>query len=304
MNESRRFLFAMWDGGGNVPPAIGMARRLIERGHAVCLLGDPTLADEARAIGAEHKPWVTAPHRKSRRPEDDIIKDYESSNPIKMIRTYIESFVGVPAPAWAGDTLAALEDWRADVLVADMTIPATFIAAEKLGIPSVGYSPNIWMLPTPGIPPLGLGFAPARGPLGKARDWFMRTLTHRAMAPATPYLNRVRASYGLAPVATIYDQMMRADETYLLTSPRFDFTSPAMPTAVRYAGPILDDPAGATPGSRRGRSMTRDRRFGGAFDVPELAWRHAEHRPGPIQSARTRPADARAAIAASEVAGT
>src|SRR5258705_4551471 len=109
MGESRRFLFAMWDGGGNVPPAIGLARRLIARGHSVRLLADPTLAAEARAIGADHTSWVTAPHRKSRRPEDDIIKDYELGNPIKMIRTYIESFIGVPSPAWAGETLAALE---------------------------------------------------------------------------------------------------------------------------------------------------------------------------------------------------
>jgi MGT family glycosyltransferase len=243
MTESRQFLFAMWDGGGNVPPAIGMARRLIERGHRVRLLGDPTLAAEARAIGAEHTSWVKAPHRKSRRPEDDIIKDYEMSNPLKMIRTYIESFIGVPTPDWAGETLAALEASRADVLVADMTIPATFIASEKLGIPSMGYCPNIWLLPTPGIPPLGPGFAPARGPLGRARDWLMRTLVRRAMAPAVPYLNRTRASYGLAPLTTIYDQMLSADEVFLLTSPRFDFTSPAIPERVRYGGPVLDDPA-------------------------------------------------------------
>jgi MGT family glycosyltransferase len=243
MKASRRFLFAMWDGGGNVPPAIGLARRLIERGHGVHLLADPTLADEARAIGADHTPWVTAPHRNTRRPEDDIIKDYESSNPIKMIRTYIDSFVGRPAPEWAAETMAALQASRADVLVADMTIPATFMAAEKLGIPSMGYSPNIWMLPTPGIPPIGPGFAPARGPLGRVRDWLMRALTHRAMSGATPYLNRARAGYGLPPVKTIYDQMLAADEVFLLTSPRFDFTSPSIPAKVRYGGPVLDDPA-------------------------------------------------------------
>jgi hypothetical protein len=65
------------------------------------LLADPTLAAEARAIGAEHTPWARAPHRKTRRPEDDVIKDYESGSPLKMIRTYIESFIGVPTPAWA-----------------------------------------------------------------------------------------------------------------------------------------------------------------------------------------------------------
>src|SRR5712675_1392581 len=100
MNEKWRFLFAMWDGGGNVPPALGLARRLIARGHEVRLLGDPTLADEARAVGATHTSWEKAPHRKSRRPEDDIIKDYDSKSPIKMIRTYVEGFFGRPAAHW------------------------------------------------------------------------------------------------------------------------------------------------------------------------------------------------------------
>jgi MGT family glycosyltransferase len=37
--------------------------------------------------------------------------------------------------------------------------------------------------------------------------------------------------------------MLCADEVFLLTSPRFDFTSPAIPAKVQYGGPILDDPA-------------------------------------------------------------
>jgi UDP:flavonoid glycosyltransferase YjiC (YdhE family) len=72
-------------------------------------------------------------------------------------------------------------------------------------------------------------------------------MTRRALAPATPYINAVRASYGLPPVKSVHDQMILADEVYLLTSPRFDFTSPAMPGHVRYAGPILDDPGWCEP---------------------------------------------------------
>jgi len=241
------FLLSMWDGGGNVPPALGVAKRLMARGHVVTVLGDPTLADEARAIGARHIPWTTAPHRKSRRPEDDLVKDYEFGNPLKMIREYIKLFLGDPAPRWAADTKAALSSSGADVLVCDLFIPASMIAAEQLEVPTAAYCPNIWIMPTPGIPAMGPGLAPARGPLGRVRDAIMRALVRRAMSPATPYLNAVRSSYGLAPVNNVYDQMLRADEIYILTSPHFDFTSPAMPSQVRYAGPILDDPVWCQP---------------------------------------------------------
>ena len=86
MSAPRRFLLALWDGGGNVPPAMGLVRRLVERGHRVRILGDPTLAEEARVAGAEHVPWRAAPHRRSRRPEDDVFRDYEIRNPLGMVR--------------------------------------------------------------------------------------------------------------------------------------------------------------------------------------------------------------------------
>ncbi len=33
INKPRRFLFVLWEGDGNVPPLLGLARRLLERGH-------------------------------------------------------------------------------------------------------------------------------------------------------------------------------------------------------------------------------------------------------------------------------
>lgn len=47
---SRRYLFALIEGGGNVPPVLGLARRLAARGHQVRVLGDPAIASDARAF--------------------------------------------------------------------------------------------------------------------------------------------------------------------------------------------------------------------------------------------------------------
>jgi MGT family glycosyltransferase len=247
MSTPRRFLFAVWDGGGNVPPAFGLIRRLVERGHRVRVLGDPTLAEEARLAGADHVPWKDAPHRKSRHPEDDVFRDYEIGNPLTMVREYLESFVGRPAAAWAGETLAALESWLPDLLVSDLYLPATLIAGEKFGIPTAAYCPNIWMLPTPGIPPFGLGWAPARGPLGRLRDRVLRSLSRGAFQRAVPHFNEVRRHYGLPELADFHQQALAADEIHVLTSPLFDFTSPALPSNVHYCGPILDDPSWCEP---------------------------------------------------------
>src|SRR5712692_7045057 len=40
---SGRFLFAMWGGGGNVPPILAVARRLTSRGHRVRVLAGPSV---------------------------------------------------------------------------------------------------------------------------------------------------------------------------------------------------------------------------------------------------------------------
>ena len=46
-------LFVTWDGGGNVPPALGIARELRDRGHTVRVLGHAAQADALAAAGVE-----------------------------------------------------------------------------------------------------------------------------------------------------------------------------------------------------------------------------------------------------------
>jgi hypothetical protein len=53
-----RFLFVLWDGGGNVAPQLGLAARLRARGHTVRLPGGEALSGPSRqARGARRTPW-------------------------------------------------------------------------------------------------------------------------------------------------------------------------------------------------------------------------------------------------------
>ena len=72
-----KFLFALWDGGGAVPPELGVARRLIAHDHDVRVIADPTLRDQAVAIGAGFAPWDAAPHRTTGAASEDLVKDWE-----------------------------------------------------------------------------------------------------------------------------------------------------------------------------------------------------------------------------------
>jgi len=247
MPDAKRFLFVMWDGGGNVPPQLAVARRLVGRGHSVRVLGDPTLEVEARAAGCAFSPWTTAPHRTTRDRSGDIFKDYQYTNPLKMMDAYLQLFLAEPAPRWINDTMAEIQARPIDAVVVDFAIPAALIAVEKCRIPSAMLMPNIWIVPTPGIPPFGPGLMPAKGWPGRVRDAILMRITNRLFAKALPAINAARASLGLAPMRNIYDQWLAADEVLVQTLPSFDFTSDAMPHHVAYVGPELVDPPWTEP---------------------------------------------------------
>jgi MGT family glycosyltransferase len=237
-----RFLLPMWEGGGTVPPMLGVARRLIGRGHRVRVLGDPTIQVEAEKVGCTFTPWRRAPHRTDLRPESDRLRDWETSNPVAMLRKYRDEFLVAPAAAQAADTLEAIEHEAPDVVVPDFVLFGATMAAERARIPSVSLIPQIWPLPVRGAPPFGMGLPLAKGRLGRARDRLANAFVSRLFERGLPRLNATRRSLGLPPVASFFDQVLGARALLVLSSASFDFSAPFVPANVRYVGPVLDDP--------------------------------------------------------------
>lgn len=238
----RHYLFALVDGGGTVPPEVGAARRLVERGHRVTVLAEDSMRDEVAASGATFRPWVDAPNRASRRPDDDHLRDWECSTPIQLFKRVLDvQFVG-PAPAYARDLLAAVADDRPDLVVSSFFALGAMVGAEAAGLPFDVLSPNTYLFPADGMPPVGLGLRPAAGPLGRGRDRLLGSYTGRLWDKGVPRLNELRASYGLAPLGSFFDQVHRARRELVLTSAAFDFPA-TLPANVRYVGAVLDDPS-------------------------------------------------------------
>ena len=55
-----QIMFVTWNGGGNLLPALGIARELDQRAHSVAFLGQDTQRD---AIAAARLPFTAYPHR-------------------------------------------------------------------------------------------------------------------------------------------------------------------------------------------------------------------------------------------------
>src|SRR5437870_273185 len=56
-----KFLITTWPGGGNVPPALALARWLGRAGHQVCVAGPEPLAAAVLAAGCAFRPCPSVP---------------------------------------------------------------------------------------------------------------------------------------------------------------------------------------------------------------------------------------------------
>jgi UDP:flavonoid glycosyltransferase YjiC (YdhE family) len=243
--NGHRYLVALVDGGGTVPPELGAVRRLAERGHTVTVLGEDSMAAEVATTGAAFRPWQRGPNRPDRRPEHDPSRDWEVRNPLRLVQRLIETqFVG-PAAGYAADVDAAITEVRPDAVVCSLFAVGAMLGAESAGIPFAVLLPNIYLLPADGMPPFGLGLRPARGALGRLRDAAIGGFSRRLWdSRGLPGLNTLRAERGLAPLEHLWDQVHRARRELVMTSRDFDFPA-RLPAGARYVGPVLDDPAWA-----------------------------------------------------------
>jgi len=242
-----RYLLPMWDGGGTVAPELGVARRLIARGHSVHVLADPTIRSQAEDAGCTFTPWAQAPHRTSADPDQDLIHDWETANPLAMLGRVRDRFIAGPAEAFAADTANAIEQVQPDVVAPDYLLFGSIIAAQSARVPVVPIVPNIWTLPSPGVPAIGPGFPLAKGWPGRCRDAALRATVNALFRRGLPALNTARAARQLPPLRSFYDQVLDTGRILVLSSPTFDFASPAVPANVSYTGAILDEPEWAEP---------------------------------------------------------
>lgn len=245
----RRFLFVEWEGGGNLPPSLALARQLVARGHRVRVLGEPCHREEVQAAGCAFRPYKEAPHRATKAPEADFLRDWEARSTREALARLQDRLMYGPALAYATDTLAELEREPADAVVINYALYGAMAAAEKARVPHALLVPGLYEVPRPGAPPFGLALLPSNNVVGRLRDRLVTRVGTRLFAHGLPALNATRQELGLDRLRHPWQQFDRANRVLVLTSPAFDWPASALPPNVCYVGPQLDDPAWAQPWS-------------------------------------------------------
>ena len=110
-------LFVTWDGGGNVPPALGIAAELRSRGHVIRFLGH---SSQHRALSDAD--FEVAPNRHAR-----AFSALDDNSPARMIATFGDTGMGK-------DLLDAVAQRPADLVVIDCLMFGALDAARRANL--------------------------------------------------------------------------------------------------------------------------------------------------------------------------
>jgi UDP:flavonoid glycosyltransferase YjiC (YdhE family) len=257
MNRSARVLFAMFQGGGNIPLIMPVAARLAARGHQVRIMAGPgvrhsrlpvstSFLQRIRTAGATLVPFPDPDvHPMDHAPPARGLIGSWAPKPFSSVQR--EAQATLWAPVWADRIAAELRREPADVVVSDFVLLGALVAAEAAGTPAVVLMHTVPSRPVSGVPPYGPGLLPARGALGFLRDVLGRAIVDRIhVRNGGPPFNRARALLGLPPLRSPFAQYDTAERVLVLTSPAFDYAAPHMAANVRHVGTPFDD-AGSAP---------------------------------------------------------
>jgi len=203
-----RFLFVTWDAGGNVPPTLILARRLLDRGHSVRILGPRTLRERIAATGSTFRAF----------PEELEWDDSEGRRLEDQPEPLIEILAGTTL---ADAVLTEIQREPADVIVADCMLENALAVAEWSERPNAAL---VHVLYQP--------WAAMEQPKGWWEDEFNT-------------MNDTRAKLGLALIPRrrfIAELWTRPDLALVLVPREFDAPGNEPSLNVRYVGPILDEP--------------------------------------------------------------
>lgn len=115
-------LWLNWSGGGNLPPSLGIARVLTERGHRVSFAGRPEMVPRVERAGLRAIELSRAYEQADRYPKDKWLPKAAS---------YLTS------PAVAEQIGQCLAAERPDLVIVDQMFPVALLEAKRFGRPSI-----------------------------------------------------------------------------------------------------------------------------------------------------------------------
>ena len=116
-----RILWLNWSGGGNLPPSLGIARVLTERGHSVAFAGRPEMVPRVKTAGLRAIEITQAYEQVDRYPQGSFLTRMSCYLTSPAVEAQVQSIVAAEAP---------------DIVLVDAMFPAALAQASGFGRPS------------------------------------------------------------------------------------------------------------------------------------------------------------------------
>jgi UDP:flavonoid glycosyltransferase YjiC (YdhE family) len=114
-------LWLNWSGGGNLPPSLGIARVLTERGHDVAFAGRPEMVSRVERAGFR---------------AIELDRAYEQAERYPQGKWLPRAASFLTSPAVAEQIRELLPEENPDVVVVDQMFPVALLEAKRFGRPS------------------------------------------------------------------------------------------------------------------------------------------------------------------------
>ena len=148
----------------------------------------------------------------------------------------------------------AIAEVDPDLIVVDTNSYGATVSAQASGRPWAIALPSLVPLPGKGIPPYGLGLAPARNLRERVRDRVLWAVLIRQYAKAMlPRLNALRAEAGLPVLRSTVEHLHAPDRLLVLTGEPLEYPRTDLPGHVR----LVARSCGTRPPRRRPGSTNR-----------------------------------------------
>src|ERR1700691_5156492 len=115
-----RILWLNWSGGGNLPPSLGVARVLTERGHQVAFAGRPEMVPRVKTAGFRGIVITAAYAQVDRYPQNHFLTRPPCYLTSPAVEAQVRAIVAAEAP---------------DVVLIDAMFPAALAQAPGFGRP-------------------------------------------------------------------------------------------------------------------------------------------------------------------------